>query len=113
MAASLLRNLAILLVVVVAGTLVFNNDVVMVSAQCGGSLPDAITQCEKYVLKPGPEIPPSAACCTELRKFNIQCICQQITQNVVDLISVPKVIFVANTCGLNLPHGTKCGGNHT
>ncbi|XP_028785326.1 putative lipid-transfer protein DIR1 [Neltuma alba] len=108
MAAASLRTLAIL--VVLAGTLVFNNDVVvMVSAQCGGSIPDMVSQCEQYVQKTGPTIPPSPACCTELRKFDVNCMCQYITSDIVNLISVPKAIYVFQTCGLSLPHGTKCG----
>lgn len=107
----MLRTLAILMVVV-AGTLVCNNDVVMVTAQCGGSIPDLISQCQQYVQKTGPQVKPSAACCTVLKKFNVNCMCQYITQDIVNLISVPKAIYVANTCGLNLPHGKKCGGKY-
>jgi len=98
-----------LAMLVVAGCLMCNTK--EVSAQCGGSLPDLITQCQAYVQKTGPKIKPSAACCAELLKFNVPCACKLVTKEVASLVSVPKVVFVARTCGLNLPAGMQCGGN--
>lgn len=100
-------NLAILVVV---GCLICNTK--EVSGQCGGSLTDLITQCQQYVQKTGPTIRPSAACCTVLRKFNVPCACKLITKEVANLVSIPKAVFVARSCGLNLPPGMQCGGNN-
>lgn len=98
-----------LAILVVAGSLMYNTK--EVSAQCGGSLTDLIAQCSQYVQKSGPQIKPSAACCAVLRKFNVQCACKLITKEVASLVSIPKAVFVARTCGFNLPPGMHCGGN--
>ncbi|KAF7833691.1 putative lipid-transfer protein DIR1 [Senna tora] len=95
---------------VIAGTLICSNNVMMVSGQCGGSVSDAIAQCGQYVSKTGPTIPPSPECCTVLKQFNIVCVCKTlVTKDVVKLISVPKAIYVARHCGLKLKSGSKCG----
>ncbi|KAG4993801.1 hypothetical protein AAZX31_11G094100 [Glycine max] len=96
-----------LAILVVAGSLMYNTK--EVSAQCGGSLTDLIAQCSQYVQKSGPQIKPSAACCAVLRKFNVQCACKLITKQVASLVSIPKAVFVARTCGFNLPPGMHCG----
>ncbi|ESW03561.1 hypothetical protein PHAVU_011G024000 [Phaseolus vulgaris] len=92
---------------VVAGCLMCNTK--EVSAQCGGSVPDLISQCSEYGQKTGPKIKPSAACCAVLREFNVACACKLITKEVASLVSIPKVVFVARSCGLNLPPGMQCG----
>ena len=74
MAASSLRNFVILMVI--AGTLVCNNEVIMVSGQCGGNVPELFKQCAAYVQKTGPQIKPSEDCCIELRKFDPPCACK-------------------------------------
>lgn len=99
-----------LAIMVIAGTLICSHNVAMVSAQCGGSVPDLIVQCGQFVKKTGPTIPPSSGCCSVLKKFDIKCACNTlITKDVVKLISVPKAVFVARYCGLNVKSGMKCG----
>ncbi|KAK7341266.1 hypothetical protein VNO80_24192 [Phaseolus coccineus] len=96
-----------LTMLVVAGCLMCNTK--EVSAQCGGSVADLISQCSEYAQKTGPKIKPSAACCAVLREFNVACACKLITKEVASLVSIPKVVFVARSCGLNLPPGMQCG----
>jgi len=99
-----------LAMLVVAGSLIYNTK--EVSGQCGGSLSDLIAQCSQYVQKSGPKIPPSATCCAALRKFNVPCACKLVTKEAASLVSIPKVVFVGRSCGLNLPPGMQCGGNN-
>ncbi|WVZ04248.1 hypothetical protein V8G54_025054 [Vigna mungo] len=96
-----------LTMLVVAGCLMCNTKEVY--AQCGGSLPDLISQCQQYVQKTGPKIKPSAACCAVLKQFNVPCACKLVTKEVASLVSIPKVVFVGRSCGLNLPAGMHCG----
>ncbi|TKY67799.1 Bifunctional inhibitor/plant lipid transfer protein/seed storage helical domain [Spatholobus suberectus] len=92
---------------VVAGSLIYNTK--EVSAQCGGSVSDLVAQCSQFVQKSGPFIRPSPGCCAVLKKFNVPCACKLVTKEVANLVSVPKAIFVARSCGLNLPPGMQCG----
>ncbi|CAJ1933947.1 unnamed protein product [Sphenostylis stenocarpa] len=94
-------------VLVVAGCLMCNTK--EVSAQCGVSVNDLVSQCSKYVQKTGPMIKPSAACCAVVRKIDVPCACKLITKEVASLISIPKSVFVGRSCGLNLPPGMQCG----
>ncbi|KAJ1420636.1 Bifunctional inhibitor/plant lipid transfer protein/seed storage helical domain [Sesbania bispinosa] len=96
-----------LAMLVVCGSLIYNTN--QVSGQCGGSLPALISQCSQFVQKPGPMIPPSPGCCAELRHLDIPCACKLVTKSVEKYVSIPKVIFVARSCGLNLPPGMQCG----
>ncbi|KAI9074876.1 hypothetical protein K1719_011220 [Acacia pycnantha] len=106
MAVSLLRTLPILVAIV--GTLICGGDVV--SAQCGGSVPNLIARCSRFVRGSGQLMPPDAACCSVVKRFDLKCGCHLITKAVAHLVNVPKAIYVARYCGLNLPAGTKCGG---
>ncbi|KAL2329191.1 hypothetical protein Fmac_022618 [Flemingia macrophylla] len=106
MASSSTYHLTLALLVVV-GCLVYNTK--EVSGQCGGSVTDLVSQCSQFVQKSGPFIKPSRGCCTVLRKFNVPCACKLITKEVASLVSVPKAVFVARSCGLNLPAGMHCG----
>ncbi|MCL7023645.1 hypothetical protein MKW94_006823 [Papaver nudicaule] len=65
--------------------------------------------CGKYVLKPGPKIPPSEDCCLLVRQADVTCACMHATIEVVKLISLDKVFYVADTCGRKIPPVKKCG----
>ncbi|KAK7258115.1 hypothetical protein RIF29_32567 [Crotalaria pallida] len=95
------------IILVVVRSIIYNTN--QVSAQCGGDLPNLISQCSQFVQKNGPKVPPSPGCCAVLKTFDIKCACQLIPRDVEKYISIPKAIFVARSCGLNLPAGTKCG----
>ncbi|KAI3994013.1 hypothetical protein MKX01_003026 [Papaver californicum] len=60
-------------------------------------------------MKTGPKIPPSQGCCGVIQKADIPCVCQHITPEIEQVISVEKVIYVAQFCHKDLPRGTKCG----
>ena len=96
-----------LTILFVFGTLIYNKN--QVSAQCGGSLPDLISQCSKFVEKSGPNIPPSPGCCTAMRSFDVPCACNLITKEMEKFVSVQKAISVARSCGLKVPAGMQCG----
>ncbi|KAI3989385.1 hypothetical protein MKX01_016585 [Papaver californicum] len=65
--------------------------------------------CAKYVLKTGPKIRPSVECCLLVRQGDITCMCMHATAEVVKLISMDKVFYVADTCGRKIPPMKKCG----
>lgn len=91
----------------VAGILTLSN--IGVSAQCEGSIPGLISQCQQYVSKSGQKEPPSAGCCAVVKKVDIQCICRLVTKEVEQIVSMEKVVYVARTCGLTISKGMKCG----
>ncbi|XP_057456745.1 uncharacterized protein LOC130747743 [Lotus japonicus] len=106
MATTLSTSLAMAILLVVASLMC---NTTQVSAQCGANVGDLISQCEKFVQKAGPTIPPSPGCCAVLKNVNVPCACRLITKDVEKLVSVPKAIFVARSCGLNVPAGMQCG----
>ncbi|KAF8398309.1 hypothetical protein HHK36_017236 [Tetracentron sinense] len=96
-----------LAVLVVAGIVISGG---RVSAQgCQGDLQGLISQCSQYVQKSGAKTPPSQPCCTVVKAVNIPCVCQYITKQVEQIISMEKVVYVAQYCGKTIPHGMKCG----
>ncbi|ERN05098.1 hypothetical protein AMTR_s00053p00148710 [Amborella trichopoda] len=76
---------------------------------CQNDLQALMTSCLPYVTKTGPQIPPSAACCSAVVVANMPCVCNYVTKEVEALIDIQKVIFVAQSCKRPLPSGTKCG----
>nr|DAD42569.1 TPA_asm: hypothetical protein HUJ06_000799 [Nelumbo nucifera] len=100
-----------LAVLLVAGILISGHQV---SAQgCEGDLEGLVEQCEQFVQKQGPQVPPSQACCDVVKKANISCVCQHITKEVEQMISIDKVFYVAKYCGNPIPQGTQCGSSKT
>ncbi|MCL7050165.1 hypothetical protein MKW94_003950 [Papaver nudicaule] len=75
----------------------------------GCDLQGLITQCAQYVLKTGPQMPPSQGCCDVIQKADIACVCQHITPEIQTIVSIEKVFYVAQFCHKDLPRGTKCG----
>nr|DAD29509.1 TPA_asm: hypothetical protein HUJ06_030977 [Nelumbo nucifera] len=106
MGASSIRYLASA-ALILAGFLVSKHQV---SAQdCQSDLHNLVIQCKQFVLKSGPKLPPSQGCCAVVKKADIPCVCKYITKEVEQFISVDKVVYVAQSCGKELPHGMKCG----
>ena len=85
---------------------------VMGDDDCGGILPNLISQCQQYVKIPGPTMDPSSECCDAVRKADVPCICAHITPEVEKMINMQKVTYVAQKCGRALPPGTKCGSKY-
>ncbi|KAI3450186.1 hypothetical protein Pfo_006851 [Paulownia fortunei] len=81
----------------------------MVSAQCQGNFQGLIQQCSRYVKKSGPKETPSQGCCNVVSTVDLPCVCQHISSEVEQIISMEKAAYVAAFCGKALPHGTKCG----
>ncbi|KDP35266.1 hypothetical protein JCGZ_09425 [Jatropha curcas] len=75
-------------------------------------LKEAGVQCFQYVKISGPKIPPSKECCDVLKNADMNCICKHVTPEVEKMVSVEKIVYVAQTCGLAFSPGTKCG-SHT
>ncbi|XP_039126964.1 uncharacterized protein LOC120263131 [Dioscorea cayenensis subsp. rotundata] len=97
-----------IMVVVMAGD-ASGNWRVMGDDDCGGTLPNLISQCQQYVGIPGPKTDPSSGCCDAIQKADVPCVCAHITPEVEKIISMQKVTYVAQKCGRALPPGTKCG----
>ncbi|XP_057426252.1 uncharacterized protein LOC130719655 [Lotus japonicus] len=104
-----IRHLAFAMFVL-ASTILVLEKVPGISAQleCKGNLTAIMTQCENFVKKKGSKIPPSSSCCETLKNVDIPCLCNYITKIEI-LISMEKVVYVAKTCGAEVPSGTKCG----
>ncbi|XP_057784792.1 uncharacterized protein LOC131002312 [Salvia miltiorrhiza] len=79
------------------------------SAQCQGDFQGLIQQCSRFVQKPGPQQSPSQGCCNVVRNVDLLCVCQHVTTQVENIISMEKAAFVSASCGKPLAHGTKCG----
>ncbi|KAJ4724366.1 Protease inhibitor/seed storage/lipid transfer family protein, partial [Melia azedarach] len=81
---------------------------------CGFDVAGLKTQCLKFVGKSGPPETPSKDCCEVVRKIDVKCGCDFLTEDIVrelsKEISIEKAEFVAKSCGLKLPPGTKCAG---
>ncbi|XP_054797609.1 uncharacterized protein LOC129302746 [Prosopis cineraria] len=80
------------------------------SAQCGGTpIADLISQCSQFVQPSGPKVNPSPACCTAMKGADIPCLCKLVTKEVEKMVSMEKVVYVARTCGKDVPAGMQCG----
>ncbi|KAL9247744.1 hypothetical protein vseg_021144 [Gypsophila vaccaria] len=86
-----------------------NNIIIVNGASCEDDIPDLISQCAKFVLKAGKQTPPSSACCDVVKKADVPCLCKFVTKDIEKIVSAQKAVFVAQTCGVVLQHGSKCG----
>ncbi|KAL9681973.1 hypothetical protein QQ045_013766 [Rhodiola kirilowii] len=98
-----LRILATILAII----LFVQTDPIM--AQCGGNVFRVVRQCYRFVKKEGPKVAPSVECCDALKPIDVACACNFFRGFVLDKISPEKTIYVAETCGMEVPHGQKCG----
>nr|CAD1821957.1 unnamed protein product [Ananas comosus var. bracteatus] len=76
---------------------------------CDGDIADLVHNCNQFVKKDGPKIPPSEECCAIIKKCNVPCVCSHITKDVEKIISMEKVAYVAECCNRPFAHGSKCG----
>ncbi|XP_074567227.1 uncharacterized protein LOC141823919 [Curcuma longa] len=76
---------------------------------CGADLGDLLADCRRYVRIPGPKVNPSAACCAEIKKLDLPCLCDNLPPGIEKRISLEKAVFVARKCGKKVRKGTKCG----
>ena len=95
---------------VVATMLVFGNYMrVFGQSTCHANIPSLILECSKFVSKSGPKVRPSPGCCSEVKPIDVPCVCKHVTKDIEDMINMDKAVYVARTCGLNVPKGMKCG----
>lgn len=98
-----------LAIVVFTGTLIFSNNYGVSAPTCQISVPSLIIQCSKFVSKSGPKVPPTPGCCSLVKAIDVKCACHLVTKEVENMISMEKAVYVARTCGLDVPKGMKCG----
>ncbi|KAF5198872.1 hypothetical protein FRX31_011542 [Thalictrum thalictroides] len=79
-------------------------DTTLKKLECG----DQWTNCRKV-----PWIDPTAGCCFYIQDADLQCICRNYIDTDKDMedyiISVPKLVRLAEYCGNPFPHKFKCG----
>ncbi|XP_040991124.1 uncharacterized protein LOC121238350 [Juglans microcarpa x Juglans regia] len=105
------RSLGMAILVMVATTLMRGNHIQVSAQSCGASIPILVAECSDFVGKNGPEVPPSQDCCVALRGVDFPCMCKRYAQQIENLVSMEKLVFVVQTCGLTVPHGLQCGSS--
>ncbi|KAL2536890.1 Bifunctional inhibitor/lipid-transfer protein/seed storage 2S albumin superfamily protein [Forsythia ovata] len=98
------------LIILCAEIIILSNRIVF--AQCQGNFQGLVQECSKYVQKGGPKQKPSQGCCNVVKAVDLPCVCQHITKDVEQIISMEKASYVAAVCGKPLPRGTKCGSKN-
>ncbi|KAK6923458.1 Bifunctional inhibitor/plant lipid transfer protein/seed storage helical domain [Dillenia turbinata] len=106
MATSNPSTLALMLVV---GIMILFEGRNQVFADCEGDVQNLIAKCKSFVLKPGPKVKPSEDCCAVVKKVDVPCVCKYVTPPIELIVSMEKVVYVARTCGVQVPPGMKCG----
>lgn len=90
------------------------NSLTAADSDCSNDMKNLAMKCMPYVMyPPNPKIPPSKGCCGVVRNSNMQCVCGHITEKVKKLISMEKVVYVADACGRPLAKGSKCGSKRS
>ncbi|KAL5227701.1 hypothetical protein ABZP36_015966 [Zizania latifolia] len=80
------------------------------SDACDDSLKNLFAECKQYILNPpNPKIAPSDACCGEVQKVDVPCLCSKVTPETEKLVCMEKVVYVADYCKRPLKPGSKCG----
>ncbi|KAK6916060.1 Bifunctional inhibitor/plant lipid transfer protein/seed storage helical domain [Dillenia turbinata] len=106
MATSKTSTLALMVVV---GIMILFAGSNQVSAGCEGDVQDLKAECKSFVSKLGPKRPPSKECCAVVMRADVPCVCTYVTRAVELIISMNKAVYVARTCGLQVPSGMQCG----
>ncbi|PSR86793.1 Xylogen-like protein [Actinidia chinensis var. chinensis] len=108
MARATTRFLALAMVMMMAGVII--SDHRAFAQSCDNNVVQGlVSQCEQYVTRGGPQDQPSTTCCDVVKKAKLECVCKYVTPAVELMIDPKKVVYVAQTCGVPIPHGTKCG----
>ncbi|CAN1751120.1 hypothetical protein LINPERHAP1_LOCUS4240 [Linum perenne] len=70
---------------------------------------NVIRRCMTWIVTVGPPVNPTGVCCEAVRKARLMpCLCQYITRDMEDLVSVNKLVRLFNSCGKRVRPGTKC-----
>ncbi|WCJ36837.1 Bifunctional inhibitor/lipid-transfer protein/seed storage 2S albumin superfamily protein [Euphorbia peplus] len=96
------------MLIIVALTLLISSEKTW-GLSCENDVVGLVTQCKNYVVKEGTMLKPSEDCCAVVKKANVPCVCSLVTQQIESFISMAKVVYVAKSCGKDVPSGTKCG----
>lgn len=99
----------VMAILVVLGISISSNKEALVSAQCHVNVHDLISKCSKYVKKSGPQKDPSKECCDVVKKIDLPCACKHVTKDIEKIVSMKKVVYVGEFCGIKLRYGMKCG----
>ncbi|XP_062186496.1 uncharacterized protein LOC133890068 [Phragmites australis] len=79
-------------------------------ASCDLDLFALIPRCVLYVMPPDdPKETPSQACCDTYQKVDVPCLCSKVDEGIEEIISMAKVVYVADYCKRPFTPGTKCG----
>ncbi|KAJ4801652.1 Bifunctional inhibitor/lipid-transfer protein/seed storage 2S albumin superfamily protein [Rhynchospora pubera] len=65
--------------------------------------------CGPYIQAGGGEMEPNEFCCDGIKKNMSPGICEFVPPFVEQIVSMKKLVYVADKCGLPLAPGTKCG----
>lgn len=86
---------------------------IMAAESCGVNVSNLMSQCLRYAKKTGPQKQPSQGCCAVVKTIDVPCVCNFLTDDVVEMISdfinTKKAVYVARSCGIHLSPGTQCG----
>ncbi|XP_044967945.1 uncharacterized protein LOC123427874 [Hordeum vulgare subsp. vulgare] len=54
-------------------------------------------------------VPPSRACCSEVKKVDMPCVCRVLTATDERTVNPVKLVRCAHDCKVDLAIGSKCG----
>ncbi|KAL6616227.1 hypothetical protein ACP70R_038497 [Stipagrostis hirtigluma subsp. patula] len=86
-----------------------SNTIGIRGADCDSDLFKLIPDCIMYILPGPPDEPPSQACCNTFQKVDVPCLCAKVDKGIIHMISMEKVVYVADYCKRPFTPGTKCG----
>ncbi|KAF9595180.1 hypothetical protein IFM89_037609 [Coptis chinensis] len=92
--------------------LLISNYQVLGQPGCSGDFGELVQICWNFISKTGSPVVPytSEQCCNTIRNdVNIPCVCQSITDKDEQVLSMEKIVSVAESCGKPVAHGSKCG----
>ncbi|XP_059650483.1 uncharacterized protein LOC132296290 [Cornus florida] len=107
MAVSASTHFMALAILVIVGMINFGYSTV--PGQCKGNLDDFAEQCYESAGIGGPEVQPSVTCCDVVREFDIPCLCKYLSSDDEVFVAPDRIVYIADSCGQALSHGTKCG----
>ncbi|ONK63316.1 uncharacterized protein A4U43_C07F13750 [Asparagus officinalis] len=78
--------------------------------QCEDQIEDLVSKCGQYVqwIASRPE-DASRDCCAVVKRADVKCVCDHVTEEVEMAIDMDKAVAVAAKCGRPIPPGTQCG----
>ncbi|KAK9283530.1 hypothetical protein L1049_011777 [Liquidambar formosana] len=99
----------LVLSIFVSAGIFISGDSVVTGLTCRVDVEDLIAECSQYVGNAGPKVAPSQGCCEAIETVDVPCACKYVTREVERIVSMEKVVYVSEFCGIALQHGMKCG----